>query len=46
MTVCVFHGARAVLPWTMHLCTEEHTFALLLEEVRGDREWPSNDECR
>ena len=45
VTVAVFHGARALLPWTMHLCTEEHTFVQLLEEVRGDREWPSNNEC-
>ena len=29
--------AKALLPWTMHLCTDEHTFALLLKEVRGDR---------
>ena len=42
VTLCVFQGARTLLPWTMHLCTGEHTFALLLEEVRGDNEWPPN----
>ena len=34
VTVAVFHGARALLPWTMHLGTVEHTFVQLLEEVR------------
>ena len=45
VTVAVFHGARVLLPWTMHLCTEQHTFVQLLEEIRGDHEWPSNNEC-
>ena len=34
VTVCVVDGTRKVLPWTMWLCSEEHTFVKLFEEVR------------
>ena len=35
VTVCVVDGTRKILPWTMWLCSEEHSFAKLFEEVRA-----------
>ena len=31
--VCVVDGTRKILPWTMWLCLEEHTFAKEVEYV-------------
>ena len=34
VTVCVLENDQKVFPWTMLLCSEEHTFAKLLENVK------------
>ena len=34
VTVCVLENDQKVFPWTMLLCSEEHAFAKLLENVK------------
>ena len=34
VTVCVLANSKKNFPWKMFLCSEEHTFAKLLEDVR------------
>lgn len=35
MLLCVVDSTRKILPWTMWLCSEEHTLAKLFGEVRA-----------
>ena len=36
VTVSVLIGKRRIFPWKMFLCSEEHTFGSLFEEIRKD----------
>ncbi len=36
VTVSVLIGERRIFPWKMFLCSEEHTFGSLFEEIRKD----------
>ena len=42
MTVSVLQGNKRILPWKMFLCSEEHTFVSLFEDIRKDL--PESDE--
>ncbi len=50
VTVCVMEDAKRILPWIMLLCSEEHTFVKLYEDVRswlagGDFESGTTPQC-
>ena len=34
VTVTILEGTKRIFPWTMYLCSEEHTFAALFEDIR------------